>query len=147
MYFFYLIVNFLVKKRMIALVDAVAISCSNGKICEFFEFANDIHNMSECDKANCDIFKFLKPLEEALSDETCCHHQETVFLNQCLKYTNVFDSMFKLSKSEGVKATLEELKKKKLECHRSKGNRKKLLKNLMEQLNLSKNLGECNFFI
>ena len=69
-----------------------------------------------------------------------------VFLNQCVKYTSVFNYIFELSKSkDNVRAMLEEVKKKKLNSHRSKiCLRKKLLKNLMEQLNLLKNLSECN---
>ena len=90
----------------------VAIFSDNGKIHEFFEFANDIHKVLECEGTDCDIFKFLKPLEEVLSDETCCDYQKIVFVNQCMKYTNVFNSMFQHSKSENIKATLEEFKKK-----------------------------------
>ena len=59
---------------MSASVDMVALSYGNGKIWEFFEFANDIHDKLECDKTDCDVFKFLQPLEEALSDGTCYHH-------------------------------------------------------------------------
>ena len=93
--------------------EVFAISSSNGKIREFFEFANDIHQTLECTNTDCGIFKFLKPIEEALPDGRCCHnHLEMVFINQCVKYTNIFANMFKLSKSNGNKALLEKLKKK-----------------------------------
>ena len=94
--------------------DVVAIySYNEKKFMNSLNLQNDIYKTSECDRTDCDIFKFSKPLEEALSDETCCHHQKIVSISQCIKYTNVFSSMFQLSKSENVKAILEELKKKK----------------------------------
>ena len=67
--------------------------------------------MTRCDRTDCDIFNFLKPLEEALFDETCCHHEKIVFINQCMKYTNVSSSMLQLIKEENVKAVIEALRK------------------------------------
>ena len=67
--------------------------------------------MTGCDRTDRDIFNFLKPLEEALLDETCCHHEKIVFMNQFMKYANVFSSMFQQIKEENVKAVIEALRK------------------------------------
>ena len=93
--------------------NLIDISSENGKIHEFFEFTNDVHKTTGCDRIGCDIFNFLKPLEEALSDlEKCYDHQRIVFM----KYPNVFNSMLQLkSKKENVKAVVEDLKEKTLE--------------------------------
>ena len=55
--------------------EVFAISSSNGKIREFFEFANDLHKTLECTNKDCGIFKFLKPIEEALPDGRCCFYK------------------------------------------------------------------------
>ena len=73
---------------------------------EFFEFANDIKTLG-CDKTDCEIFKFVRPLEEALSNKTCCQHLKTIFINQCIKYANAFNSMFQLNKVRTLKLYLK----------------------------------------
>ena len=91
--------------------NLIKISSENGKIHEFSEFTKDVHKMTVCDRTGCEIFNFLKPLEDALFDlEKCYDHQRIVFINQCMKYPNVFNSMLQLkSKKENLKAAVEEL--------------------------------------
>ena len=82
----------------------VDISSENGKIHEFFEFTTEVHKMIGCDKTNCDIFKFLKPLEEVLFDpeKYDYDYQRTFFIDQCMKHPDVFGSMLQLKTKENV---------------------------------------------
>ena len=82
--------------------NLIDVFSENGKIHEFFEFTNDVHKTAGCDRIGRDIFKFLKPLEEALFDlEKCCDHQRIVFTNQCMMYPNVFNSILQLKSKKG----------------------------------------------
>ena len=95
--------------------NLIDISSENGKIHEFFEFTNDVHKTTGCDSTGCDIFNFLKRFEEALFDLKN-DHQRIVFINQCMKYPNAFNSMLQLkSKKENMKAVVEDFKEKNLE--------------------------------
>ena len=60
------IIIFRLIKKMDLFKNLIDVSSENGKIHEFFEFTNDIHKMIGCNKRDCDITIFLKPLEEVL---------------------------------------------------------------------------------
>ena len=102
------------------------------KIYEFFEFANNVHKMTECNDTDCDIFNFLKPLKETLLDETCPHHQKIPFMNQCMEYTNVFNAILQLIK-ESVKTTVEYLRRKNFEQLQDKINKDFINKGLFSE--------------
>ena len=92
--------------------NLIDVSLENGKIHEFFEFTNDYHKMIGCNKKDCDISIFLKPLEEFLFNPGKSYdYQRNFFISQCMKHPKVFGCMFQLkSKKDHVKAVIEGLK-------------------------------------
>ena len=120
----------------------VDISSENGKIHEFFEFTTEVHKMIGCDKTNCGIFKFLKPLEEVLFDpeKYDYDYQRTFFIDPCMKHPDVFDSMLQLKTKESVKAVADALKKRTLEqLHQQKKNIEYQIEHLIDDINNSSN--------
>ena len=99
--------------------NLIDISSENGKIHKFFEYTKNINDMIGCDKkTDCDIFKFLKPLEEVLfdSERYGYDHQRTFFIDQCMRHPDVFYSMFQLRTKKGdVKTVIDDLMQKNLE--------------------------------
>ena len=92
--------------------NLIDVPSENGKIHEVFEFTNDIHKMIGCNKKDCDISIFLKPLEEVLfNPEKSYDYHRNFFISQCMKHPKVFGCMFQLkSKNDYVKAVIKGLK-------------------------------------
>ena len=123
-------------------ICVIDISFENGKIHEFFEFTKDVHKMISCDKTDCEIFKFLKPLEEVVFDpeKYDYDHQRTCFIGQCMKHPDVFGSMLQLKTKKNVKAVVEGLKKRTLEqLDEQKKNIEYQIEELIDKINSSSN--------
>ena len=95
----------------------VDISPENGKIHEHFEFTKEFHKTTRCEKTDCDILKFLKPLEEVIFDpkKYDYNHPRNFFITNYIKHPNVFVSMLQLKTKENVNTVVQELRKKNLE--------------------------------
>ena len=122
--------------------NLIDISSENGKIHEFLNLQMIFHKTTGCDRTGYDIFNFLKSLEEALFDlEKCCDHQRIVFINQCMKYPNVFNSMLQLkSKKQNVKVVVEDLRRKNPEeLFEQKKAVENQIEDLVNQINSSSN--------
>ena len=118
------------------------IPSENGKMHEFFGFTKDVHKKIGCDKTECDILKFLKPLEEVLldSEKYDYDHQINFFINQCMKHPNTFGSMLQLNTEGNVNTVVEGLNKKTLEhLQEQKKNIEYQIEDLTDKINSSSN--------
>ena len=68
----------------------------NPKRLDFYHFVNDLPETFKCDEKNCIFLHFIIPLREVfLSDgDKSYEEQREFFVKQCLKYPEVFHSMF-----------------------------------------------------
>ena len=93
-----------------------------------------------CDKTDCDIFKFLKPLEEVLFDPENDGYDYQGNINQRMKHPDVFGSVLQLRTKENVKAAVEDLKKRTLEqLHEQKKETEYHIEDLTNEVNSSSN--------
>lgn len=68
----------------------------NPKRLDFYHFVNGLPETFKCDEKNCIFLHFIIPLREVfLSDgDKSYEEQREFFVKQCLKYPEVFHSMF-----------------------------------------------------
>lgn len=68
----------------------------NPKRLDFYHFVNDLPETFKCHEKNCIFLHFIIPLREVfLSDgDKSYEEQREFFVKQCLKYPEVFHSMF-----------------------------------------------------
>ena len=77
--------------------DLIDVPRKKLKILSFYRYIDVAHETVECDKqSSCDFVLFLTPLKEVLPDRNkCFKEQREYFVGHCLKYLEVFHSMFR----------------------------------------------------
>ena len=80
--------------------DLIDVASKKLKILIFYHFIDVVHEAVECDKQiSGDFVLFLTPLKEVLFDSNkCFEEQRQFFVRHCLKYLEVFHSMFRIKK-------------------------------------------------
>lgn len=83
-------------KKKITFYHDLNVARKKSKTLDFYHFVNDLPETIKCDEKNCIFLHFIIPLREVfLSDgDKSYEEQREFFVKQCLKYPEVFHSMF-----------------------------------------------------
>ena len=82
--------------------NLVKVGSQLSSVQEFYEFTEHIHKMIGCKDVECDISKFYTPLKDVIYDPNKDYdYKRNFFMDQDIKFPNVFNMMFQLKNKEG----------------------------------------------